>query len=195
MKWKELKQEIRDLGFESDQQMTAYSTNVINAVNRAIAIINTNVYGAKGKIRITQDGTAEGIATYDLKTLAPDFLKLEKVYRINENTLSTFNDYELVEESKILMDNSIIGTFDFYYIKVLPAITTTTDAEDETHVPEKVKTLTALLAAHYVWLDDDLTKATLFWNEYDMLKDDFKAEEEKANKPRATITGGITWDN
>ena len=195
MKWKELKSEIRDLGFESDQQMTDYSTIVINSVNRAISIINADVYGAKAKTRITQDGTAEGIVTYDLADITDDFLKLEIVYRIEEGVLSVFNDYELTEESKVLMDNSLVGTFDFHYIKKLPAVTSSTSPEAEIGVATKVGHLVALLAAHYVWKDDDVQKSTDYWNEYDMLKDDFLEAQERERKPKATVIGGLTWDN
>ena len=195
MKWKELKSEIRDLGFESDQQMTDYSTIVINSVNRAISIINADVYGAKAKTRITQDGTAEGIVTYDLADITGDFLKLEIVYRIEEGVLSVFNDYELTEESKVLKDNSLVGTFDFHYIKKLPAVTSSTSPEAEIGVATKVGHLVALLAAHYVWKDDDVQKSTDYWNEYDMLKDDFLEAQERERKPKATVIGGLTWDN
>jgi len=195
MKWKELKSEIRDLGFESDQQMTDYSTIVINSVNRAISIINADVYGAKAKTRITQDGTAEGIVTYDLADITGDFLKLEIVYRIKEGVLSVFNDYELTEESKVLMDNSLVGTFDFHYIKKLPMVTSSTSPEAEIGVATKVEHLVALLAAHYVWKDDDVQKSTDYWNEYDMLKDDFLEAQERERKPKATVIGGLTWDN
>ena len=195
MKWKELKSEIRDLGFESDQQMTDYSTIVINSVNRAISIINADVYGAKAKTRITQDGTAEGIGTYDLADITGDFLKLEIVYRIEEGVLSVFNDYELTEESKVLMDNSLVGTFDFHYIKKLPTVTSSTSPEAEIGVATKVGHLVALLAAHYVWKDDDVQKSTDYWNEYDMLKDDFLEAQERERKPKATVIGGLTWDN
>ncbi len=39
MNWGELKQQIRDLGFEEDSTMEEYSTIVINACNRAIQMI------------------------------------------------------------------------------------------------------------------------------------------------------------
>lgn len=39
MTYNELKQKIRDLGFEEDATMSEYSSNVINACNRAISTI------------------------------------------------------------------------------------------------------------------------------------------------------------
>lgn len=55
--------------------------------------------------------------------------------------------------------------------------------------PEILEPLLPLLVAHYVWLDDDLTKATIYWNEYDDLKNQIIAT---CNTPRrAKIEGGF----
>jgi hypothetical protein len=63
--------------------------------------------------------------------------------------------------------------------------------DDYINVPDVLVPLYTLLAAHYAWLDDDLTKATIYWNEYDDLKNQIMAN---ANRPRkATITGGIRF--
>lgn len=76
----------------------------------------------------------------------------------------------------------------------LPAITKITeDTEDtdEIDVPDVLVPLYTLLAAHYAWLDDDITKATIYWNEFDDLKNQIIAY---INRPkRAKIIGGIGW--
>ena len=59
----------------------------------------------------------------------------------------------------------------------LPVITDITeDTEDdfEIQLPIIVQPLIKLLAAHYVWLDDDLSKATLYYNGYDDLMNQIK---------------------
>jgi uncharacterized protein YbgA (DUF1722 family) len=59
----------------------------------------------------------------------------------------------------------------------LPVITDITeDTEDdfEIQLPIIVQPLIKLLASHYVWLDDDLTKATYYYNEYDDLMNQIK---------------------
>lgn len=51
--------------------------------------------------------------------------------------------------------------------------------------------LVALLAAHYVWLDDDITKATMYWNEFDQLKQEII---DIGRTPRnAQIVGGVSF--
>lgn len=50
-------------------------------------------------------------------------------------------------------------------------VTTSTENSYEIVLPDNLLVLLPLLTSHYVWLDDDITKATMYWNEYDQLKD------------------------
>ena len=64
-----------------------------------------------------------------------------------------------------------------------------TSDEDEIEIMDELVPLYTLLAAHYAWLDDDLTKAMIYWNEFDDLKNAFIAN---ARIPRnARIIGGF----
>lgn len=46
-------------------------------------------------------------------------------------------------------------------------ITFETEGDYEVTVPEEFEIIVPLLSAHYVWLDDDIQKATMYWNEVD----------------------------
>lgn len=61
--------------------------------------------------------------------------------------------------------------------------------EDETNLPHILLPLLQLQAGHWLWLDDDLTKATIYWNEYDDLKSQIIAMIMKPRK--AKIIGGF----
>lgn len=67
----------------------------------------------------------------------------------------------------------------------------TEDSEDTdtTNLPRILKPLLQLQAAHWLWLDDDLTKATIYWNEYDDLKNQILATIQRPRK--AKIIGGF----
>lgn len=74
-------------------------------------------------------------------------------------------------------------------IRQITRITEDTADDDIIEIPYIIVPLYTLLAAHYAWLDDDITKATMYYNEYDNLKNEIIAN---ANKPRmATIIGGF----
>ena len=74
----------------------------------------------------------------------------------------------------------------------LPKITKVTMRTSDTAsitIPDELIPLYTLLAAHYAWLDDDLTKATIYWNEFDDLKNQFIANARMPK--RAVIVGGF----
>ena len=68
-------------------------------------------------------------------------------------------------------------------------ITEETSDDSKINLPEILEPLLPLLSAHYIWLDDDITKAMTYWNEYDSLKSEIV---NIAKTPRkATIEGGF----
>lgn len=60
---------------------------------------------------------------------------------------------------------------------------------DETNLPRILLPLLQLQAGHWLWLDDDLTKATIYWNEYDDLKNQILMTIRTPRK--AKIIGGF----
>ena len=74
-------------------------------------------------------------------------------------------------------------------IRRITKITDETEDEDNIYIPDIIVPLYTLLAAHYAWLDDDITKATIYWNEYDDLKNRLIGN---VSRPRnAVIIGGF----
>lgn len=75
---------------------------------------------------------------------------------------------------------------------VLPEeITDETADETVIDMPEKIIDLIPLLAAHYAWLDDDIQKATMYYNEYDDIRNLLVADMER---PREySFYGGLGW--
>ena len=60
---------------------------------------------------------------------------------------------------------------------------------DEVNLPRMLLPLLQLQAGHWLWLDDDLTKATIYWNEYDDLKNQILMTIRTPRK--AKIIGGF----
>lgn len=61
--------------------------------------------------------------------------------------------------------------------------------DDEVNLPRILLPLLQLQAGHWLWLDDDLTKATIYWNEYDDLKNQILMTIRTPRK--AKIIGGF----
>lgn len=143
MTWKDLKDELIDLGFEEDDTYSEYKRIAVNSTNRAVRIIHTVV--------------------------VPQI----------EDYLNGKWGYPSKDED---------GKATWVLPKFKPL---TIDVEDDTkiNVPEITEPLVGILAAHYLWLDDDLTKATIYWNEYDDLKTQIIQSAKLVKK--AKIVGGI----
>lgn len=60
---------------------------------------------------------------------------------------------------------------------------------DEVNLPRILLPLLQLQAGHWLWLDDDHTKATIYWNEYDDLKNQILMTIRTPRK--AKIIGGF----
>ena len=132
MTWLELKNNIRDLGFDDE-----YPETIITSANRAINIIHKTI--------------VERYEEYFKDILSEEEWELPEITPIKETTKDTF----VIE------------------------------------IPDKLIDLVPLLAAHYAWLDDDIQKATQYWNEYDDLKNQLI---EDMDKPRHyEFYGGLRW--
>lgn len=126
-----------------------------------------------------------------------------------------FEEDDITTEYGRLMRNSVNRALDLVYYAVVPQIesyyriteswgydddgewklpkpkhvTTDTLDTDRINIASNLQPLVPLLAAHYIWLDDDITKATMYWNEYDQLKDQIIAVCRMPRK--AQIIGGV----
>ena len=58
-------------------------------------------------------------------------------------------------------------------------------------LPDNLLVLVPLLAAHFVWFDDDVQKAVNYYNDYEDFRQ--KILNSCLGDTRATITGGIRW--
>lgn len=58
-------------------------------------------------------------------------------------------------------------------------------------LPDNLLVLVPLLAAHFVWLDDDIQKSINYYNNYEDMRQ--KILNSCFSDVKATITGGIGW--
>ena len=139
MTYGDLKEEIKDLGFEDTSSMAEYETIVKNAANRAIQYIFSDLV-----------------------------LQLKAYFKV---TLSTAEE-------------------EWEALRPLPITSLTTD-DFVIDLPEPLLALVPLLAGHFVWLDDDIQKSVMYWNDYDEMRQNILAACRADS--RAMITGGIGW--
>lgn len=172
--WGNLKQDILALGFEKDATYDRYENIIITAVNRAMVLICATVRPLKRVLQVNQSETTE----HNMAELADDFMSLflpAKTTGTDRNVPSrqTVNGCVIIEGE---------GDFDIYY-SARPTridIATTDDAVIE--LDPDVAELIPLLAAYFIWLDDDERKAVMYWNNYEDMKNQILTMDHQ-NKP------------
>lgn len=192
MNYGELKTNIKALAFEEDETITEYEDNDVipTAINRAISILAEKVPIVK-RYTITQDGTDEDIQEYDFTRIVKDFLSFEKLHpvRIDDgNVYKPFGEYEIENDEVLVIPGNASGTFRvFYRASHTPYVSGGSMDDVEIPLKKKVHHLVPLLAAYYVWLDDDATKAAQYYNMYETEEGIALSAE---NNPSMVILGG-----
>lgn len=109
---------------------------------------------------------------------------------VEANTFTIFNNFDTREDGRMLFINSqnVNGTLKIYYKKQAQQYTIDTEDEVEIDLGRKYHPLIPLLASYYVWLEDDQTKATMYYNRYETMMQSMLATKT----PRVRIvTGGL----
>lgn len=189
MNYGEIKHNLISLGFaeESDYEEYEELGYTYDAINLAIRELNDKFpYLAKYEFEI--DDTDEGILYVDMED-RDGFLELADTpvlfERNGKETYTKFGDYQIeMGHTLVINADENKGSFRVYYNK---ACTTIYSATEDTFVPElplKVHHLIPLLAAYYLWMDDDVAKASAYYNMYELEKAEV---EQKENAPRMRV--------
>ena len=207
MKYGELVQNIRDLGFSDDSEIEEFETdvNVIsNSINRAITEISLNyapIYGHYdiNPLVVATDevtGDVADIIEVNMSEAVDGFMKLADIpvkRELAEGVYKRYGDYEVEENHTIILDGSYDGNLRIFYVKAHTPCTELVIQEDseeydtELPLPLKAHHLVPLLASYYVWLDDDMTKANAYYEKYQYVLE--KAQQE-AEKPKGRVITG-----
>lgn len=191
MNYGQLKTELVGLGFSDTSELDDFGQIVPDAINRAITEINLTVLPIIDSIEIEQDGTEDEILYYDMKSLTRKngisrFLDFaDTPVKTGTNVYKKFNDYEIENGDTLVLDGNLEGTFKVFYKKIHTPFTLETSDDTEIELPIKAHVLVPLLAAYYIWLEDEKTKAVDYYNQYEKL-----SQMITYKPPRGTILNG-----
>lgn len=190
MNYGELKASIRDLGFSDDAEIEEFGAVVPNAVNLALADIGQIIpFYEKHEFEI--DSEDSGFIYIDM-TATGDFVDFRDIPVLYEQggkgMYSRFSDYEVEMGSTLVINADLYkGRFRVYYTKKHEELTEDTEDTTKIDIPAKAEHLLKLLTAYYVWIEDEPTKATQYYNLYEQRLADVMTE-----RPRGKILrGGI----
>lgn len=190
----ELKKEIKGLGFSDDETMQEYLKDsvLLPAINRSIELINYTVRPITGSVTITLD--SEEYETFDMNEIAEGFAEFYGKPAIKTKTSFKYlNDFFIEGRDKIVLRGDLGDNITIYYKKVPTEITSETTDDFEIELDEVVQPLIALLAAYFIWLDDEVQKATMYYNIYDDMKNQILSANQKPMTAR--FVGGAPWLN
>ena len=189
MNYGEIKHNLISLGFaeESDYEEYEELGYTYDAINLAIRELNSS-FPQVAKYEFEIDDTDEGILYIDM-TDRDGFLELAETpvlfERNGKETYTKFGDYQIeMGHTLVINADENKGTFRVYYYKECTTIDKDTDNSFVPELPLKVHHLIPLLAAYYLWLDDDVSKASQYYNMFEQGKIDV---EQKENAPRMRV--------
>lgn len=209
MTYEELKKRMIDFGFEEKTYLTDEMalSEFHSSINQARQTISQSI-PLIGRYDFVQDGTATGLHRIDLKaetendpdgdvipiTLDGSFDKIDSMQIIYGGRPFPFSDYTLEQGHIVVLNYALAGSFTIFYEKGVDLINTSTPDNFDIQIDSEAEHLVPLLASYHAWLDDDIQKATMYYNEYEQeLNRILQARAERQNKVKARIVGGIRW--
>lgn len=177
--WGELKKDILSLGFEKDATYEKYEQIIITATNRAMTLICATVRPIKKVLQVEQAETTE----HNIPEMVNDYMGLFLPVK-NSGTMDSAPSFETTS-GKVMIHGS--GKFDIYYSAQPQKIDSGTAHTYTIPMDSDVVELLPLLAAYFIWLDDDERKAVMYWNNYEDLKMQILSMENKAKPVTARI--------
>ncbi len=182
MTFKELKQEILSLGFETNESYAEDENIMLTAINRSINAIS---FEYKPFLKTFDFEVLEKSGAVNLKKVDINYLNLEKIYKTTKYQ-KTDDGYEVLDKSEEykdytqLLNNTVIvyskGLYTFVYNVVPPQVDINTDDDFDFEFDVATKMLVPLLAAFYLYRDDDATKADIYYNDYELKLSKLKLE-------------------
>ena len=195
MNYGELKHNLISLGFAEEADLEEYEDlgYLYDAVNRAIDDICVFFpYVAKYEFDIDENETD---MLYIDMSAQKGFLRLGETPVLYERDgteyFKKFSDYDTEMENTIVINPfGNEGSYRIYYEKQCTPIDKDTPDTFELEFPLVAHSLVPLLAAYYLWLDDEEQKATMYNNLYEQKLNQLLS---KKKLPKATVQPDSEW--
>lgn len=190
--WKQIKMECLGLLFSrtdggnlvslDNADVKDYVNEMADTANYALRDLADVARPIIKSVEIEQDGTAPGWVRYDLKELAPDFMRMvpDRVVWEHDGAYGRFVDYQQEGNRTLVFPGRVAGTFRVFY-KAYPAEVTDSMPDDTTFelAPEALD-LVPIYMASRLYKDDDIAIATDYLNEYQARREELMQTQDDA---------------
>lgn len=190
MTYKEFKSNIINLGFEEEDVFEDNDKTLIEAANRALIFLVTNIE-PKEKYKhyeIPEDEIKSSYRSINLEEFNNfDGISL-KAPKINGKAITDF----YYEDNTLYISSKYSGVLSVCYrcnTELIPY-----DVSDDYKIPVRFSLITPLqlLTAYYIWLDDDERKAVVYYNQFNEQLQVYRFNKQSnENQNKAVIEGGI----
>lgn len=197
MNYQDVINNIRDLGFSDDDEMEEFGDLVPNSINRAITIISlhSDPIIERYDLEITDDDS--GYLFVTMPDVDDMFMRFSDtpvlIEKDGKGVYERFNDYELEANDTVVINaDKYKGTFRICYVADHEPFTgANSELGDDIPLPRKAHHLVPLLAAYYVWMEDEPTKAAQYYNLYEQENEKMKADDSSKNIRVRVLSGGM----
>lgn len=180
---------VKTIDMVSNNEYKTYSGFCNGAVTIAFSgefsynVKNLAVYAEKTSNNPEDIPSPGNYKLYDFKKIAADkgetFLGFMNKYRISNGTVSVISDFDIIDRHIIRLSSDAMADYTIYYKKEYTHITEQTPGDMEMQLDSDLHVLIPLLAAFYVWQDDEQRKADKMYNDYETKRNDILARESK----------------
>lgn len=178
MNLKYIKSEIYNLGFSTKDDVDI--SIVLQAINRAVDTIANTVRPILSRYEIKKEKNPQ-FKIIDLKDAA---------WQQGESYISFHSGFELTDEGYMPMHNQSLVNghllqlktdkdYLIFYKRMYTPVDNDTSEDFEFELDADLHVLIPLLAAFYVWQDDEERKADKYFNDYEAKRNDIVARETK----------------
>lgn len=171
---------------------TKYKGYVVNDLNQRVKIVfggdsvysfrNVAIYGLNynqggNKTKYIPDYKPYNI--YDLRELAEDYYKIDKLYFENHNhELINRNDYIIQDGNTLIINKDLIGNFILKYQPYQKKITEETSDDVKLQLYDEIAVILPLYIASQLYKDDDIALATMYRNEFESALQDLYPRQD-----------------
>lgn len=113
------------------------------------------------------------------------------VFKVTEEGIIPFNNYSTSLDTYLYLPSAESGSFQIYYNAYPKKVTSATPYSYVMEFEPEKCALLPLLIAWQLFNDDDLTRATMYYNEYYQSLEDLPQAEKTTSG--ITISGGFAW--
>lgn len=171
---------------------TKYKGYIVNDLNQKVKIVfsgdsvysfrNVAIYGVnynQGGNKISYIPDYKPYNIYDLRDLAEDYYKIDKLYFENpSHELINRNDYIIQDGNTLIINKDLIGNFILKYQPYQKKITDETSDDTKLQLYDEIAVILPLYIASQLYKDDDIALATMYRNEFETALQDLYPRQD-----------------